>query len=147
MRSRNGVPRPPAGRTGPLNLRRPAAPAAWPPGPDTPTVPTYEYRCPEGHDFEHFARRISEAAATLPCPTCGVAAPRRISAGGGLLFKGSGFYITDYGKDGKKDQRAKAGDDGKAAPDVGKPSGSGKATEPAKAGDTKAAAGASQPAA
>lgn len=44
----------------------------------------------------------------MPCPTCGETAERRISAGGGLLFKGSGFYITDYGKDGKKDQRAKA---------------------------------------
>jgi len=33
-------------------------------------------------------------------------ATRIISGGAGLLFKGSGFYITDYGKDGKKDQRA-----------------------------------------
>ena len=71
-------------------------------------MPTYEYRCPKGHDFEQFVLRISEASAVLPCPTCGAEARRRISAGGGLLFKGSGFYITDYGKDGKKDQRAKA---------------------------------------
>ncbi len=44
----------------------------------------------------------------MPCPTCGAEAQRKISAGGGLLFKGSGFYITDYGKDGKKDQRKPA---------------------------------------
>ncbi len=69
-------------------------------------MPTYEYRCPEGHDFEQFTLKISAAATELPCPTCGKVAPRRMSAGGGLLFKGSGFYITDYGKDGKKDQRA-----------------------------------------
>lgn len=68
-------------------------------------MPTYEYRCPAGHDFEQFFRSISTAAATLPCPTCGAEAERRLSSGGGLLFKGSGFYITDYGKDGKKDQR------------------------------------------
>lgn len=68
-------------------------------------MPTYEYRCPAGHDFEHFFRSISTASATLPCPTCGAEAERRLSPGGGLLFKGSGFYITDYGKDGKKDQR------------------------------------------
>ena len=71
-------------------------------------MPTYEYRCPAGHEFEHFVLKISAAAGALPCPTCGAEAPRRMSAGGGLLFKGSGFYITDYGKDGKKDQRAAA---------------------------------------
>jgi putative FmdB family regulatory protein len=65
-------------------------------------MPTYEYRCPDGHDFEHFVLKISLAAAELPCPVCGKMAQRRISAGGGLVFKGSGFYITDYGKDGKK---------------------------------------------
>ncbi|HEY3286491.1 MAG TPA: FmdB family zinc ribbon protein [Gemmatimonadaceae bacterium] len=65
-------------------------------------MPTYEYRCANGHDFEDFVLKISAAKPELPCPTCGVPAERRVSAGGGLLFKGSGFYITDYGKDGKK---------------------------------------------
>jgi putative FmdB family regulatory protein len=73
-------------------------------------MPTYEYRCPDGHEFEKFVRNMSDAASTLACPTCGVMAARRMSAGGGLLFKGSGFYITDYGKDGKKDQRTAAAD-------------------------------------
>ena len=72
-------------------------------------MPTYEYRCPEGHEFEHFFRSMSAATRELPCPTCGKVAERRVSGGAGLLFKGSGFYITDYGKDGKKDQRAKSG--------------------------------------
>jgi putative FmdB family regulatory protein len=71
-------------------------------------MPTYEYRCPDGHDFEKFVRNISLASAELPCPVCGKLAERRISAGAGLVFKGSGFYITDYGKDGKKDQRTNA---------------------------------------
>ncbi len=71
-------------------------------------MPTYEYRCPAGHDFEKFVLKISDAQGTLPCPSCGVPAERQLSAGGGLLFKGSGFYITDYGKDGKKDQRSGA---------------------------------------
>jgi predicted nucleic acid-binding Zn ribbon protein len=35
------------------------------------------------------------------CPSCGKPATRKISGGAGLVFKGSGFYITDYGKDGK----------------------------------------------
>ena len=65
-------------------------------------MPTYEYRCVNGHDFEEFYLRMSAAKSELPCPTCGLPGERRMSAGGGLLFKGSGFYITDYGKDGKK---------------------------------------------
>jgi putative FmdB family regulatory protein len=71
-------------------------------------MPTYEYRCPDGHDFEKFVQKISLASSELPCPICGKMAERRISAGAGLVFKGSGFYITDYGKDGKKDQRTNA---------------------------------------
>jgi putative FmdB family regulatory protein len=61
-------------------------------------MPTYDYRCPNGHDFERFFRKISDAAAELECPTCGASASRRVSGGAGLLFKGSGFYLTDYGK-------------------------------------------------
>lgn len=68
-------------------------------------MPTYEYRCPKGHEFEHFFRTISSAESQMKCPECGELAERRMSGGSGLVFKGSGFYITDYGKDGKKDQR------------------------------------------
>src|SRR6476661_1474249 len=69
-------------------------------------MPTYEFTCPNGHDFEKFFRTISSGESELPCPVCGAIATRKISAGAGLMFKGSGFYITDYGKDGKKDQNA-----------------------------------------
>jgi len=68
-------------------------------------MPTYDFRCPNGHLFEQFFARISEAPSTVACPTCAAIAERQISGGAGLVFKGSGFYITDYGKDGKKDQR------------------------------------------
>lgn len=61
-------------------------------------MPTYEYRCPEGHSFERFYRKISDAAPELACPQCGKSAERRLTGGAGLLFKGSGFYLTDYGK-------------------------------------------------
>jgi putative FmdB family regulatory protein len=57
-------------------------------------MPTYEYRCPEGHAFELFQRMSDEPQAK--CPTCGAEAERRLSSGAGFLFKGSGFYITDY---------------------------------------------------
>jgi putative FmdB family regulatory protein len=65
-------------------------------------MPTYEFRCPKGHEFEKFYRSMSAAQLKVPCPTCGKMAERQVSAGAGLVFKGSGFYITDYGKDGKK---------------------------------------------
>ena len=62
-------------------------------------MPTYEYRCPEGHEFERFQKMTDPPRAR--CPVCGKSAVRQISGGAGLIFKGSGFYITDYGKDGK----------------------------------------------
>ncbi len=62
-------------------------------------MPTYEYQCPSGHLFEKFQRMTDKPRAK--CPVCGKAAVRQISGGAGLVFKGSGFYITDYGKDGK----------------------------------------------
>lgn len=61
-------------------------------------MPTYEFRCPNGHEFDRFYRKISDAPSELPCAECGAVAERRLSAGAGLLFKGSGFYLTDYGK-------------------------------------------------
>jgi putative FmdB family regulatory protein len=60
-------------------------------------MPTYEYSCPDGHDFERFYRKISDAASDVMCPVCGKPAIRKLSAGG-FAFKGSGFYLTDYGK-------------------------------------------------
>ena len=60
-------------------------------------MPTYDFRCPNGHTFERFLR-MSNAPMVLPCPECGTEAERRISGGAGLSFKGSGFYLTDYGK-------------------------------------------------
>jgi len=73
-------------------------------------MPTYEYRCPDGHEFERFQKMTDPARAK--CPVCGKSGVRQISGGAGLIFKGSGFYITDYGKDGKgprqdKDTEAK----------------------------------------
>ena len=62
-------------------------------------MPTYEYQCPEGHRFEKFQKMTDKPRAK--CPVCGKSATRKISGGAGLVFKGSGFYITDYGKDGK----------------------------------------------
>lgn len=64
-------------------------------------MPTYEYRCPScGNEFEKFQRMSDEPVAE--CPKCGTPSERRLSGGAGLLFKGSGFYITDYRSDSYK---------------------------------------------
>jgi putative FmdB family regulatory protein len=68
-------------------------------------MPTYEYRCKKcGHRFEEF--QTITAAPLTECPACHQKALMRVIQGGaGLIFKGEGFYITDYkrsGKDGEK---------------------------------------------
>jgi putative FmdB family regulatory protein len=59
-------------------------------------MPTYEYRCVNDHHFEEFQSMVSPPIEV--CPVCGGKAERLISGGSGLIFKGSGFYITDYSK-------------------------------------------------
>ena len=59
-------------------------------------MPTYDYRCDNcGHFFEKF-QSMKEDKLTK-CPQCGEETLRRlIGTGSGLIFKGSGFYLTDY---------------------------------------------------
>jgi putative FmdB family regulatory protein len=77
-------------------------------------MPTYEYRCPQGHAFEKFFPTISDKL-TAACPTCGKRAKRLISGGAGLVFKGSGFYITDYQRAGRPPERDGSSTDAKPA--------------------------------
>ncbi len=60
-------------------------------------MPTYDYECSKcKHTFEEFQSITSEPGAE--CPKCGSKARRLISGGAGIIFKGSGFYTTDYRK-------------------------------------------------
>ena len=65
-------------------------------------MPTYEYVCRKcGHEFEQF-QSIKDDPLTK-CPSCKKGkVQRKIGTGAGLLFKGSGFYITDYRSEGYK---------------------------------------------
>jgi putative FmdB family regulatory protein len=103
-------------------------------------MPTYEYACPAGHEFEKFQKITDKPRAK--CPTCGKPATRKISGGAGLVFKGSGFYITDYGKDGKGPRKPEVSEGAKEAKDTkaegakdakeAKPTKDAKAEKPAK---------------
>jgi len=60
-------------------------------------MPTYEYVCDEcGFRFEKF-QTTTEKRQEL-CPACQHSAQRIISNGSGIIFKGKGFYTTDYAK-------------------------------------------------
>ena len=91
-------------------------------------MPTYEFRCEAGHTFDRFLK-MSEAPLELACAECGKPATRQMSGGAGLVFKGSGFYLTDYGRAGQKPP---------AGEGAASTSGDSK-TGDAKAGDSKAA--------
>jgi len=101
-------------------------------------MPTYEFRCPDGTIIERIFK-ISEVPETIPVPNGEGVATRIISGGAALLFKGSGFYITDYGKDGKKDQRGSTGGESQSSGESkseSKPSGEGK-SESKPSGESK----------
>ena len=77
-------------------------------------MPTYDYECEGcGHTFEHFQSMTARQIRT--CPECRQRKVRRlIGTGSGLIFKGSGFYATDYRSEGykqaaKKDQEGTSG--------------------------------------
>ena len=90
-------------------------------------MPTYEYLCEKcGHEFEKFQSMAEKSLTTCPKELCGLKSwgkgkvRKLISAGAGLLFKGSGFYITDYRSEGykeaaKKESSAATGGDSKSA--------------------------------
>jgi putative FmdB family regulatory protein len=60
-------------------------------------MPTYEYECPHcGHRFE-LSQKITDKPLEK-CPRCQKKVKRLIGSGSGIIFKGSGFYATDYRK-------------------------------------------------
>ena len=103
-------------------------------------MPTYEYKCPNGHQFELFQKMSEEPRVS--CPTCGSESERLLSGGAGFLFKGNGFYATDYRSDSYKKDASKeksTGMEEKPAPsgseDKKKPEGDGgKSESPPKSG-------------
>ncbi len=98
-------------------------------------MPTYEFRLPDGTIIER-SFKISEVPAEIPNPNGEGTAVRIISGGAALLFKGSGFYLTDYGRNAHRTQ-------GDAPKPAGAPESKGetKATPKADAGGSTASSG------
>lgn len=80
-------------------------------------MPTYEYVCNKcGHEFEAFQSMKDEPLDT--CPECHQRTVKRLIGGGaGLIFKGSGFYITDYKKPAGGGSEGKSGDSSSSKPE------------------------------
>lgn len=104
-------------------------------------MPTYDYLCDAcGHKFEHF-QSISDKLLKK-CPKCKKSKLRRLfGTGAAVVFKGSGFYTTDYRSDAyKKDAKAdKAGGEGKSESksSESKSSGEGKSSGGSSKGESK----------
>ena len=97
-------------------------------------MPTYEYRC-NACDNKWDEFQSITATPTRKCPKCKkVKAERIISAGGGIIFKGSGFYQTDYRSDSYKKgaDAAKKASDSSSSTASSTDSGSSEAKKPAK---------------
>lgn len=66
-------------------------------------MPTYDYACPAcGHEFEVFQSMNDKRLTKCPQSGCKGKVVRKIGVGAGFVFKGSGFYITDYRSEGYK---------------------------------------------
>jgi putative FmdB family regulatory protein len=104
-------------------------------------MPTYDYRCRKcGHRFELFLSIKDDRPKR--CPKCRSRADRVPSAGAGVLFKGSGFYITDYRSQGYKDQaKQERGTSGGSSSEGGGTSSDAKPKPKSKSGNAKPGGG------
>src|SRR5271169_6005608 len=111
-------------------------------------MPTYEYHCEKcKKDFELFQSMKDDPVATCPKKQCrqktwGKGKVRRLlGTGAGLIFKGSGFYITDYRSEGYKQAAKKESEGAKPPAGDGKPAAGSDSKPAAKSGDKPAKAG------
>lgn len=98
-------------------------------------MPTYEYACQKcGYEFEQFQSMRDEPLKK--CPKCKKAGLKRLVGGGaGLIFKGTGFYVTDYkNKSGGKKDSGGESKPAESKPAEAKPA----AAKPAGGGESKA---------
>lgn len=76
-------------------------------------MPTYEYKCGKCGKFEEFQSITAKPLES--CPVCGEPVARMVGRNVSILFKGSGFYSTDYGTNGRRQQPGGSGKSAKAS--------------------------------
>lgn len=97
-------------------------------------MPTYAYRCTKcEHEFE-VVEKITARSRARKCPVCGGRAQRIITGGAGFLFKGGGFYVTDYRSEEYRSRAEAEKDPVKPAEEKAKPEGGESSGTAAKAG-------------
>ncbi len=98
-------------------------------------MPTYDYECSDGHRFEHLQSITAEPLTE--CLICGKPVRRLIGGGTGIIFKGSGFYVTDS-KNGSRAKKESAKDtDGKPDKDKAPKSETGSGSDSASSSGDK----------
>ena len=99
-------------------------------------MPTYVYDCPEcGHRFE--LRQSFQAETIAPCPRCDTKS-QRVILSVPVVFKGSGFYVNDYGKKGSTSQPSSENTDDKTSSEKINPKGTTKEDNESKNKNPKA---------
>jgi putative FmdB family regulatory protein len=83
-------------------------------------MPTYEYKREDGSTFE-MIQGMNDTPLTS-CPTTGQPVKRIISGGGGVVYKGTGFYVTDYKNGGRKNGSSNSEKSGTSEKSDSKPS-------------------------
>lgn len=113
-------------------------------------MPTYEYSCEKcGHQFEIFQSMKDKPLKVCPKEQCKLKkwgkgqVKKLLGTGAGLIFKGSGFYITDYRSEGykraaKKESSASSGSDSKSSAGESKPAAPKSDAKPAGESSSKA---------
>jgi putative FmdB family regulatory protein len=76
-------------------------------------MPTYDYRCPNGHEFEVLHGMDDPGPAV--CEICGAKPVTRVFRPVPIFFKGSGFYSTDYGRKKRKVEAGSGGGEGEGS--------------------------------
>lgn len=105
-------------------------------------MPTYDYVCEKcGHQFEYFQSMNDEKLKDCPLEECDGSVKRLLGTGAGIIFKGGGFYQTDYRSDSYKSGAKKESDASKSGSSKSEGKGSEKKSSDSKSSGSSGSSG------